>query len=61
MKITKKKFQYEGLPYDLFLTARQKSNIRKAFASNMSIYIKLSQSWLVKIIQLGRFPAKKNM
>ena len=37
--ITKKNFQDNELSHGLFLTTRQKTNIRNAFASNMSIDI----------------------
>ena len=33
--ITKKNFQDERQPHELFLTTRQNSDIRKAFANNM--------------------------
>ena len=39
MRITKKTFRDENLPYELFLTARQKPKIKNAFANNMSTYI----------------------
>ena len=38
-----------------FLTARQKTEIRNAFANNMSMNIKLSEAQLSKIIQSGGF------
>ena len=39
LRITKKNFQYfkyEELPHELFLTKRQKTKIRNAFANNIS-------------------------
>ena len=35
LRITKKNFQEEELPHELFLTTRQKTNIRNIFAKNM--------------------------
>ena len=55
MKITKRKFQDEELPHELFLTIRQKIKIRNAYANNMSTHIKLSKAQLSKIIQSGGF------
>ena len=42
-------------PHKLLLTDRQVSNIRKVFANNLSINIKLSKTQLSKIIQLEGF------
>ena len=36
-------FEDEELPHELFLTTRQKTKIRNAFANNMSTDIKLSK------------------
>ena len=44
-----------NFPHDLLLTDRRVSNIRKAFANNLSIDIKLSKIQLSKMIQLGGF------
>ena len=44
-----------NFPHELLLTDRQVSNIRKSFANNSSIYIKLWKTQLSKIIQLGGF------
>ena len=41
LRITKKKFQDEELPDELFLKTRQKAKIRNVFAINMSTDIKL--------------------
>ena len=50
LRITKKNCQDEGLPYELFITTRQKAKARNAFANNMSTDIKFSKSQLSKII-----------
>ena len=55
LRITKKNFQDEELPHELFLTARQKTKVRNTFASNMSMDVKLSKAQLPKIIQSGGF------
>ena len=44
-----------NFPHELLLTDRQVSNVRKAFANNSSIDIKLSKTQLSKMIQLGGF------
>ena len=41
------------MPHGLFLTTRQTTKIRKAFANNMSTNIKLSKAQISKIIQSG--------
>ena len=41
------------MPYKLFLTTRQATKIRNAFANNMSAEIKLSKVQISKIIQSG--------
>ena len=43
LRITKKNFQEEELPHELFLTKRQKTNIRNVFAKNMSTDINLAK------------------
>ena len=53
LKITRKNFQSEELPHELFITARQKTKIRNAFAKNISTYLKLSKGQLYGITQLG--------
>ena len=55
LRITKKKFQDEELPHELFLTTRQVTKIRNAFANNMKTDIKLGKAQLSKIIQSGKF------
>ena len=42
-------------PHELLLTNRQIANIRKAFAKNTSIDIKLSKTQLSKMVQSGGF------
>ena len=44
--------------YQFLLTNRQVANIRKAFANNSSIDIKLSKSQSSKMIQSGGFPCR---
>ena len=44
-----------NFPHELLLTNRQVANIRKAFAKNTSIDIKLSKTQLSKMIQSGGF------
>ena len=44
-----------NFPHELLLTNRQVVNIRKAFAKNTSIDIKLSKTQLSKMIQSGGF------
>ena len=41
------------MPYDLFLTTRQATKIRNAFAKNMSTDITLGKAQISKIIQSG--------
>ena len=47
-----------NFPNELLLTNRQAANIRKAFAKNTSVDIKLSITQLSKIIQSGGFLGK---
>ena len=44
-----------NFPHKLLLTNRQVANLRKAFANNLAIDIKLSKTQLSKIIQSGGF------
>ena len=44
-----------NFPHEILLTNRQVANIRKAFAKNTSIDIKLSKTQLSKMIQSGGF------
>ena len=48
-----KMFDRNDLPYELSLTARQKTNLRNAFNNNMSADIKLTKAQISKIIQSG--------
>ena len=41
------------MPLELFLTTRQTTNIRNAFANNMATDIKLSKAQISKIIESG--------
>ena len=52
--INKKNFEDEEFPHELFLTTRQTTKIRNAFANNMSTYIKLRKAHITKTAQLGR-------
>ena len=47
-----------NFPHELLLTNRKIANIRKAFAKNTSIDIKLSKTQLSKMIQSGGFLGK---
>ena len=53
LRIKTKNFGDEELPHELFLTTRQTTKTRNAFASNMSTDIKLSKTQISKIIQPG--------
>ena len=53
LKLTEKNFEDEELSHELFLTTRQTTKIRNAFANNMSTDIKLSKTQISKIIQSG--------
>ena len=44
-----------NFPHKLLLTITKVANLRKAFASHLSIDIKLSKTWLSKRIQSGQF------
>ena len=50
LRITKKSFQDKKLSHESFLTTRQKTKTRNAFANNMFTDIKLSKAQLPKII-----------
>ena len=47
-----------NFPHDLLLTNRQISSLRKSFASNSSVDIKLSKTQLSKMIKSGGFLSK---
>ena len=51
--LNKKNFEDGELPNELFLTTRQTTKIRNAFANNMSTDIKPSKAQVSKIIQSG--------
>ena len=53
LRVNKKNFEDEELPYELFLTTRQTTKIRNAFTNNMSTDIKLSKVQIFKIIPSG--------
>ena len=53
LRLNKKKIEDKELPHDLFLTTRQTTKMRNAFANNMSTDIKLSKAQISKIIQSG--------
>ena len=53
LRLNKKNFEEEKLPHELFLTTRQTTKIRNAFANNMLTDIKLSNAQISKIIQSG--------
>ena len=55
LRISKKKFEGEDLPHELFVTTRQTTKIRNAFADNMSTDIELSKAQISKVIQSGGF------
>ena len=44
-----------NFPHKLLLTNRQVANLRKAFANYLSTDIKLSKTWLSKMIKSGGF------
>ena len=51
LRLTKKNFQDEELPHELFLTTRQATKLKNVFANNMSTDIKLSKTQISTIIQ----------
>ena len=53
LRISKKNFQNEEFPHELFLTTKQITKIRIAFANTNSADIKLSQVQISKIFQSG--------
>ena len=53
LRITKKNFQVEKLCHELFLTKRQATKTRNAFANNMSTDMKLTKAQISKTIQSG--------
>ena len=53
LRLNKKHFEDEELPHELFLTARQITQIRNSFTNNMSTDINHSTTLVSKIIQSG--------
>ena len=53
LRLNQKNFEDEELPHQLFLTTRQTTKIRNAFANNMSTDIKFRKAQISKIIQSG--------
>ena len=53
LRLNKKIIEDEELSHEWFLTTRQTTKIRNAFADNMSTDIKLSKAQLSKVIQSG--------
>ena len=53
LRINTKNVDDEELPYELFLTTRQTTKTRNAFANNISTDIKLTKTQISKIIQWG--------
>ena len=51
LKLNKKNFEDEELPRELFLTTKETTKIRNAFANNISTDIKLSKTQISKRIQ----------
>ena len=55
LRMNIKTFNGSILPYELLLTTRQKTKLRRAFKNNMSTDIKLPKAQISKIIQFGGF------
>ena len=51
LRINQKKFEVQELPHELFITTRQTTKIRNAFANNVSADIKLSKAQISRITQ----------
>ena len=58
LRMSAKMFNGNNLPYELLLTTRQTTKLRKAIENNMSTDIKLSKGQISKIIQSGGFLGK---
>ena len=52
LRLTKKYFEDEELPCELFVTTTQTTKIRNTFANNKSTDIKLSKAQISNIIQV---------
>ena len=55
LRITKNNFRDEEFPHELFLTIRQKTKLRDAFANDILTDIRLSKAQLSSIILSGWF------
>ena len=55
LRLNKKNFEDEELPHEPFLTTRQTTKVRNAFANNKSTDIKLSKAQISKIVQSGGY------
>ena len=53
LRLNQKTFEDEELPHESFLTTRQTTKIKNAFANDMSTDIKHSKAQISKIIQSG--------
>ena len=53
LRLNKRNFEDEELPHELFLTTRQTTNLRNAFANNVLTDIKLCKAQISKIIPSG--------
>ena len=53
LRLNKENFQDEELPHELFLKTRQTAKLGNAFASNISVDIKLNKAQISKIRQSG--------
>ena len=51
LSLNKENFEDEELPHGLFITTRQTTKLRNAFANNMSTDIKFSKAQISEIIQ----------
>ena len=51
LRLNKENFEDEELPHELFITTRQTTKLRNAFANNMSTDIKFSKAQISEIIQ----------
>ena len=54
LRLTKENFKNEELPHELFLTTRQTTKIRNAFANHVSIDVRLSKAQVSKTIRSGK-------
>ena len=55
LRMNIKMFNGNNLPHELFLTTRQKTELRNAFENKMSTDVKLSRAQISKIISLVDF------